>query len=83
MLGAAESGYIMVIAVFCISTILNAYYLMEIPARAFFFKKEKEIKVKIPVLITVPTLITCVLTILLFFFIEPFENLTSIMVNNL
>ena len=73
----------MVIAVFCISTILNAYYLMEIPARAFFFKKEKEIKVNIPVLITVPTLITCVLTILLFFFIEPFENLTSIMVNNL
>ena len=83
MVGAAESGYIVVIAVFCISTILNAYYLIEIPARAFFFKKEKEIKVKIPVLITVPTLITCVLTILLFFFIEPFENLTSIMVNNL
>jgi NADH:ubiquinone oxidoreductase subunit 4 (subunit M) len=83
MLGAVESGYIMVIAVFCLSTILNAYYLMEIPARAFFFKKEKEIKAKIPVLITVPTLITCVLTILLFFFIEPFENLTSIMVNNL
>jgi hypothetical protein len=56
---------------------------MEIPARAFFFKKDKEIKVKMPVLITVPTLITCVITILLFFFIEPFENLTSIMVNNL
>ena len=83
MLGAAESGYITVIAVFCISTILNAYYLMEIPARAFFFKKEREVKIKIPILITIPTLITCFLTILLFFFIEPFENLTSIMVSKL
>ena len=50
MLGAAESGSITVIAVFCISTILNAYYLMEIPARAFFFKKEREVKIKIPIL---------------------------------
>ena len=83
MLGAAQSGYITVIAVFCISTILNAYYLMEIPARAFFFKKEKEVKIKIPILITIPTLITCFLTIVLFFFIEPFENLTSIMVSKL
>jgi formate hydrogenlyase subunit 3/multisubunit Na+/H+ antiporter MnhD subunit len=81
MAGAAESGYIMVIAVFCISTILNAFYLMEIPARAFFFKKEREVKIKVSILMTIPTLITCVLTILLFFFIGPFENLTSIMVD--
>ncbi|MDA0916894.1 MAG: proton-conducting transporter membrane subunit [Proteobacteria bacterium] len=80
MLGAAESGYLFVLIVFSISTILNAYYLMEIPARAFFLKKENEIKVKIPVLITIPTLCTCLLTIILFFAFEPFQNLTSIMV---
>jgi multicomponent Na+:H+ antiporter subunit D len=81
MLGAAESGYFFVIAVFCISTILNVYYLLEIPARAFFFKKEKQIVVKVPILITIPTLMTCFLTILLFFFIEPFQNLASLMVS--
>ena len=80
MLGAAESGYFFVIAVFCVSTILNVYYLLEIPARAFFFKKEKEITAKVPLLITIPTLMTCFLTILLFFFIEPFQNLASLMV---
>ena len=73
----------MVIAVFCISTILNAFYLMEIPARAFFFKKEREVSVKIPKLILIPTLITSFLTILLFFFIEPFQNLTSMMVGKI
>ncbi len=81
MLGAADSGNEVVIGVFCISTILNAFYLMEIPARAFFFKKERDIKVKIPKLVLIPTLITSFLTILLFFFIEPFQNLTSMMVS--
>jgi multicomponent Na+:H+ antiporter subunit D len=81
MLGAAESGYLFVLVVFSISTILNAYYLMEIPARAFFLKKDKEIKVKIPTLIIIPILCTCFLTIILFFTMEPFQNLTSIMVN--
>jgi len=70
-----------VLVVFSISTILNAYYLMEIPARAFFLKKDKEIKVKIPILITIPILCTCFLTIFLFFTMEPFQDLTSIMVN--
>ena len=83
MLGAADSGYVVVIGVFCISTILNAFYLMEIPARAFFFKKERDLKVKIPKLILIPTLITSFLTILLFFFIEPFQNLTSMMVGKI
>ena len=83
MLGAADSGYVVVIAVFCISTMLNTFYLMEIPARAFFLKKERDIKVKIPKLILIPTLITSFLTILLFFFIEPFQNLTSMMVSKI
>jgi len=83
MLGAADSGYVVVMGVFCISTILNAYYLMEIPARAFFFKKEREIYIKIPKLILIPTLITSFLTILLFFFIEPFQNLTSMIVSRI
>ncbi len=83
MLGAADSGYVFVIAVFCISTMLNAFYLLEIPARAFFFKKEREINFKIPKLIVIPTLITSLLTILLFFFIEPFQILTSMIVSKI
>ena len=83
MLGAADSGYELVIGVFCISTMLNAFYLMEIPARAFFFKKEIEVSVKIPKLILIPTLMTSFLTILLFFCIEPFQNLTSMMVGKI
>ena len=83
MLGAADSGYVVVMGVFCVSTILNAFYLMEIPARAFFFKKEREVSVKIPKLILIPTLITSFLTILLFFCIEPFQNLTSMMVGKI
>ena len=83
MLGAADSGYVVVIGVFCVSTILNAFYLMEIPARAFFFKKEREVSVKIPKLILIPTLMTSFLTILLFFCMEPFQNLTSMMVGKI
>jgi hypothetical protein len=83
MLGAADSGYVVVIAVFCISTILNAFYLLEIPARAFFFKKEREINFKIPKLILIPTITTSLLTILLFFFIEPFQSLTSMIVSKI
>ena len=81
--GAADSNYVVVIAVFCISTMLNVFYLMEIPARAFFFKKERDINLKIPKLILIPTLITSLLTILLFFFIEPFQNLTSMIVSKI
>ena len=54
---------------------------MEIPARAFFLKKDREIKVKMPTLITIPIICTCSLTIILFFAMEPFQKLTSIMVN--
>ena len=59
------------------------FYLMEIPARAFFFKKEREVSVKIPKLILIPTLMTSFLTILLFFCIEPFQDLTSMMVGKI
>ena len=83
MLGAAESGYVVVIGVFCISTMLNAFYLLEIPARAFFLKNEREVNLKIPKLILIPTLITSFITILLFFFIEPFQNLTSMIVSKI
>jgi multicomponent Na+:H+ antiporter subunit D len=80
MMGAVESDYLIVIIVLCLSTILNVYYLMEIPARAFFLKKDKNINVNVPNLMIIPTMITCFLTIILFFYIEPFKNLTLLMV---
>ncbi len=82
MLGAVESEYIFVIAVLCISTLLNVYYLLEIPARAFFKNKIKETKVKNYPLMTFPTLFAAILTVLIFFYIEPLKNLTNLITSN-
>ena len=56
MIGAVESDYFFVIAVLCISTLLNVYYLLEIPARAFFKEKIREVKVEKHPLMIIPTL---------------------------
>ncbi len=82
MLGAVESNYIFVIAVLCISTLLNVYYLLEIPARAFFKDKIKEVKVKNHPLMLFPTLFAAILTVLIFFYIEPIKNLTNLITSN-
>ncbi len=82
MLGAAESDYIFVIAVLCISTLLNVYYLLEIPARAFFKNKIKDIKVEKYPLMTIPTLFAAILTVIIFFYVEPIKSLTNLITSN-
>ncbi len=82
MLGAAESDYIFVIAVLCISTLLNVYYLLEIPARAFFKNKIKDIKVENYPLMTIPTLFAAILTVIIFFYVEPIKSLTNLITSN-
>ncbi len=82
MLGAVESGYMFVIAVLCLSTLLNVYYLLEIPARAFFRNKKKEIKIKMPIIAALPTVFTAFLTIVLFFHMNPINKLTNLIAGN-
>ena len=80
MLGAVDSGFIIVVFVLCISTLLNVYYLLEIPARAFFKPSKKEISPKIHILASLPPIFTAVLTVVLFFYPYPFKALTEMMV---
>ena len=82
MIGAVESDYFFVIAVLCISTLLNVYYLLEIPARAFFKEKIKEVRVENHPLMTIPTLFAAILTVIIFFYIEPIKNLTNLITGN-
>ena len=80
MLGAVDSGFIIVIFVLCISTFLNVYYLLEIPARAFFKSSKKEINPRIPILAALPPIFTAVITVLLFFYPHHLKTLTEMMV---
>ena len=82
MIGAVESDYFFVIAVLCISTLLNVYYLLEIPARAFFKEKIREVKVEKHPLMIIPTLFAAILTVIIFFYIEPIKNLTNLITGN-
>ena len=82
MIGAVESDYFFVIAVLCISTLLNVYYLLEIPARAFFKEKIREVKVEKHPLMIIPTLFAAILTVIIFFYIEPIKNLTNLITSN-
>ena len=82
MIGAVESDYFFVIAVLCISTLLNVYYLLEIPARAFFKEKIREVKVENHPLMIIPTLFAAILTVIIFFYIEPIKNLTNLITSS-
>ena len=82
MIGAVESDYFFVVAVLCISTLLNVYYLLEIPARAFFKQKIREVKVENHPLMIIPTLFAAILTVIIFFYIEPIKNLTNLITSN-
>ena len=55
MLGSVEKDYLLVIYVLAISTLLNVYYLLEIPAKAFFQPKRTNIQVTKHPLTVYPT----------------------------
>ena len=55
MLGSVEKDYLLVIYILAISTLLNVYYLLEIPAKAFFQPKRTNIQVTKHPLTVYPT----------------------------
>ena len=82
MLGSVEKQYLAVIFILCISTLLNVYYLLEIPAKAFFQHKKTNVQVTKHPLIVYPTFFAAMLTIVLFIYIEPLKDITNLISGN-
>ena len=80
MVGAADAGYLAVLAVLGLSSLLNVYYLLEPVSRAFFRDKKQTVKVTVHPLVIIPPVFTALLSIGLFFYVEYFEALAKLMV---
>ena len=79
MVGAVDAGLLLVLAVLGISSLLNIYYLLDPVARAFFKPKHKDVKIDRHPLVVVPPVITAVMSVLLFFFVDAFAVLARLM----
>ena len=75
MVGAVEAGYIVILAVLGLSSLLNVYYLLEPLSRAFFRDKTRVTDVAFHPLVVVPPVLTALISIGLFFFDEIFLDL--------
>jgi len=75
MVGAVEAGYIVILAVLGLSSLLNVYYLLEPLLRAFFRDKTRVTDVAFHPLVVVPPVLTALISIGLFFFDEIFLDL--------
>ena len=75
MVGAADAGYIAILVVLGLSSLLNVYYLLEPLSRAFFREKIKSVEVKRHPLVVVPPVMTALISVALFFYNETFLDL--------
>ena len=80
MVGAVDSGYYVILGVLGFSSLLNIYYLLEPISRGFFCAKTKSVEVTSHPLVVVPPVITALLSILLFFYVDFFAAVTKLMV---
>jgi len=80
MVGAADAGYLAVLAVLGLSSLLNVYYLLEPLSRAFFRDKKQTVKVTVHPLVIIPPVITSLITISLFFFNDIIMDLVNLMI---
>ncbi|MEL6298959.1 MAG: proton-conducting transporter membrane subunit [Pseudomonadota bacterium] len=82
-IGALEAGYVFVVAVLMISSLLNVAYLMPIVARAFFrplpgaVPGEAVAIKEAPLACVVPLSLTALACVVLFFTAEPIANLVE------
>ena len=89
MLGAADAGHLMIIAILMVSSILNVVYLLSIPVQAFYMNPaEDDAKAQgaggariewgalkeAPILCLLPPIATATGAFLLFFFADPLYN---------
>ncbi len=70
MVGAADAGYIAILVVLGLSSLLNVYYLLEPLSRAFFREKIKSVEVKRHPLVVIPPVMTALISVALFFYNE-------------
>ena len=75
MVGAADAGYIAILVVLGLSSLLNVYYLLEPLSRAFFREKIKSVEVKRHPLVVIPPVMTALISVALFFYNETFLDL--------
>ena len=75
MAGAADAGYVTILAVLGLSSLLNVYYLLEPLSRAFFREKTKFVEVKHHPMVVVPPVLTALISVALFFYNETFLDL--------
>ena len=75
MVGAADAGYIAILVVLGLSSLLNVYYLLEPLSRAFFREKIKSIEVKRHPLVVIPPVMTALISVALFFYNETLLDL--------
>ena len=75
MVGAADAGYIAILVVLGLSSLLNVYYLLEPLSRAFFREKIKSVEVRRHPLVVIPPVMTALISVALFFYNETFLDL--------
>ena len=75
MVGAADAGYIAILVVLGLSSLLNVYYLLEPLSRAFFREKIKSVEVKRHPLVVIPPVMTAMISVALFFYNETLLDL--------
>jgi len=80
MVGAVDANLYFVLAVLGLSSLLNIYYLLEPLSRAFFRPKVKMVAVESHPLVVVPPVVTALLSLMLFFYVDLFADLAALMV---
>jgi multicomponent Na+:H+ antiporter subunit D len=80
MVGAVDSGYLVILGVLGLSSLLNIYYLLEPVSRGFFRSKVKTVEVTSHPLVVIPPVLTAILSLLLFFYVDFFAALAKLMV---
>ena len=80
MEGASDAGFLIIIVVLLISSLMNVYYLLSIVGRGFFLKPNNAMKETMtpireaPILCLLPPMATAGASVLLFFFSGPIIN---------
>ncbi len=87
VLGSLEAHQTAILVVLLFSSLLNAAYFMPIVYRAFFCRPDEamfENKVQeAPLFCVVPLVVTAVISVILFFYPQPFFRLASMMVQSI
>lgn len=80
MAGSVDSGMPIMLAVLAVSSLMNVYYLLEPVARGFFKTQQKDIHVDQHFLTIMPPVLTAILCVMLFFFVNWITPFTQMMV---